>query len=179
MAPDNIQDDSTGSRTVYLNIPPRFYHVPGTAVIVGAAIGLVRGTRTASLRFLAENVHRPPTTVEGWYFYNKTKNYKVMLGGLKGGGTEGARLALVALGWVSIEEGLQRMGWDPVKEFGAAIGTAAMFSTIYRLPWRTTRQTMILGIFMGAVLKGLGTGRERLEVQAVSTKEVDGRAPLD
>ncbi|KAF8897306.1 hypothetical protein BD779DRAFT_1379684, partial [Infundibulicybe gibba] len=95
---------------IHLNIQPRFYLVPGTAIIVGTAIGLMRGAQTASLRFLAENVHRPPTTVQGWYFYNKTKNYKVMLGGLKGAGAEASRLGAVAVGWVGIEDGLERAG---------------------------------------------------------------------
>lgn len=126
------QDDivSPTKNSIHLTIPPRFYLVPGTAVIVGTAIGLIRGSQTASLQFLAENVHRPPTTVQGWYFYNKTKNYKVLLGGLKGAGKEASKLAMVALGWMSIEEGLERVGWGQAKEVGAAVGTAGMFSAV-------------------------------------------------
>ncbi|KAF8639890.1 hypothetical protein AX17_001142 [Amanita inopinata Kibby_2008] len=170
----NVQDDLDklqNKKIIHLNVPPRFYLVPGAALIVGSAIGLVRGARAASLRFLAENVHRPPTTVQGWYFYNKTKNYKVMLGGLKGAGSEAGKLAVVALGWVGIEEGLERMGWGQLREVGAAVGTAGVFSLMYRLPLKSTRQTMILGLLMGCTLKGLGLGRERLEAQAVSMRE--------
>lgn len=115
---------------IHLTIPPRFYLVPGAAVIVGTAIGLMRGAQATSLQFLAENAHRPPTTVQGWYFYKKTKNYKVMLGGLKGAGAEASKLALVATGWVAIEEGLERVGWGQAKEVGAAVGTAGMFSAV-------------------------------------------------
>lgn len=125
--------DDTGNPTnnsIHLTIPPRFYLIPGAAIIVGSAIGLMRGSQTASLRFLAENVHRPPTTVQGWYFYNKTKNYKVLLGGFKGAAAEASRLAVVGLGWVSIEEGLERIGWGQGKEVGAAVGTAGMFSAV-------------------------------------------------
>jgi hypothetical protein len=131
-APADNQDDVEHSTkdSIHLTIPPRFYLVPGAAVIVGSAIGLMRGSQTASLRFLAENVHRPPTTVQGWYFYNKTKNYKVLLGGLKGAGAEGSKLAVVALGWVGIEEALERVGWGEAKEVGAAVGTAGMFSAV-------------------------------------------------
>jgi hypothetical protein len=131
-APADNQDDieNPSRNSIHLTIPPRFYLVPGAAVIVGSAIGLMRGSQAASLRFLAENVHRPPTTVQGWYFYNKTKNYKVLLGGLKGAGAEASRLAIVALGWVSIEEGLERFGWGQAKEVGAAVGTAGMFSAV-------------------------------------------------
>jgi hypothetical protein len=131
-APANDQDDIANptKNSIHLTIPPRFYLVPGAAVIAGTAIGLMRGSQMASLRFLAENVHRPPTTVQGWYFYNKTKNYKVLLGGLKGAGAEASKLAVVALGWVSIEEGLERVGWGQAKEVGAAVGTAGMFSAV-------------------------------------------------
>jgi len=120
----------TPANDIHLNIPRRFYLVPGAAIIVGAAIGLVRGSQTTSLRFLAENVHRPPTTVQGWYFYNKTKNYKVLLGGVKGAGVEASKLAVIASGWVGIEEGLERAGWGQVSELGAAVGTAGVCSAV-------------------------------------------------
>ena len=111
-------------------IPTRLLLVPGAAVVVGLTIGFVRGSRSASLRFLAENVHRPPTTVQGWYFYNKTKNYRVFLGGLKGGGKNAAGLGAAALGWVGIEEALKLAGapWEEFSEVGAGLGTAAVFA---------------------------------------------------
>ncbi|TFK76140.1 hypothetical protein BDN72DRAFT_885594 [Pluteus cervinus] len=159
------EDDTGAKRVIRLKIPPRMYLVPGTAIIVGTVIGLVRGSRTTSLRFLAENVHRPPRTVQGWYFYNKTKNYKVLLGGLKGAGLEASKLGLVASGYVGIEEGLERMGWGEAKEVGAAVGTAGIFSAVYRLPWRMAGRTVVLGGIIGSTLKGLDWGRRRLEAQ--------------
>lgn len=127
---EQVDLEAPTKNVIRLNIPPRFYLVPGAAIIVGSAIGIMRGSQRASLSFLAENVHRPPTTVQGWYFYNKTKNYKVLLGGLKGAGLEASKVALVALGWVSIEEGLRRVGWGRFGEIGAAVGTAGMFSAV-------------------------------------------------
>ncbi|KAH0587419.1 hypothetical protein H2248_006208 [Termitomyces sp. 'cryptogamus'] len=115
---------------IRLKIPARFLLVPGAALVVGTTIGLVRGSRKASLRFLAENAHRPPTTVQGWYFYNKTKNYKVIYGGLKGAGTDAAKLTTVALGWVGMEEGLERLGWGGLREVGAGVGVAGVFSAV-------------------------------------------------
>ncbi|KIP07028.1 hypothetical protein PHLGIDRAFT_55545, partial [Phlebiopsis gigantea 11061_1 CR5-6] len=88
---------------IRVTIPERLYLLPGAAIILGTTIGLFRGSRRASLRFLAENVHRPPTTVQGWYFYNKTKNYRVIMGGLKEAGLEAARLGTTAAGWVCFE----------------------------------------------------------------------------
>ena len=115
---------------IHLTIPPRALILPGAAVVVGTVIGLMRGSRRVSLQFLAENAHRPPRTVQGWYFYNKTKNYKVMLGGLQQAGVDAGKLGATALGWVGIEEGLERVGWGDVGEIGAGVGTAGLFSAI-------------------------------------------------
>lgn len=127
---EHDNDQTQKREPIRLNIPTRFLHVPTTAFVVGSAIGMMRGGRVASLRFLAENAHRPPTTVQGWYFYKKTKNYKVMLGALKGAGREGGLLTLLALGYVAMEEGLERSGWRGVKEIGAGCGTGAVFSLL-------------------------------------------------
>jgi len=136
MATTTVQDDGEQDpkRTIRLEIPPRFFYVTGTALVVGTAIGIVRGGRLAGMRFLAENVHRPPKTVQGWYFYNKTKNYKVMLGGLKGAGMDSLRLGLTALGWVGTEEGLERLGWSDVRATCAGVVTAGAFSAVCE--WR-------------------------------------------
>lgn len=127
---DEQEQTQQQKRVIRLEIPPRFFSVTGTAVVVGSAIGLVRGGRLAGMRFLAENVHRPPTTVQGWYFYNKTKNYKVMLGGLKGAGKESVRLGLAAVGWVGTEEMMERVGWGDVKDSCAGVVTAGAYSGV-------------------------------------------------
>ena len=78
-------------------------HLPFSSIFVAVAFGLgflsglATGAQRASLVFLAENAHRRPTTVQGWYFYNKTKNYRVILGGAQQGLWTGLRLS----GWVS------------------------------------------------------------------------------
>ncbi|KAG5646427.1 hypothetical protein DXG03_003477 [Asterophora parasitica] len=182
----NDLDTKKGEEAIRLSIPPRFYLVPSAAIIVGSAIGIVRGSGRASLRFLAENAHRPPTTVQGWYFYNKTKNYKVLWGGLKGAGVEAGKLGAVALGWVGIEEGLERVGWGQVGEVGAALGTAGVFSAVCewdfellcfsfdltclagcadRLPWKTTKRTLALGLIIGGSMSGMKWGRVQLAQQ--------------
>lgn len=123
-------DEQPEDKAIRLTIPRRVLVVPATAFVVGTAIGIMRGGRAASLRFLAENAHRPPTTVQGWYFYKKTKNYRVMLGALKGAGSEAGKLTALGLAYVGIEEGLVRAGWAPAKDVGAAVGTALVFSTV-------------------------------------------------
>jgi len=43
-------------------LPTRAIVLPSALCLFGFALGLVRGGRTTSLRFLAENAHRPPRT---------------------------------------------------------------------------------------------------------------------
>lgn len=49
-----------------LNIPHNLIVLPASAAFVGLVIGMSRGGSRARLRFLAENAHRPPTTIQGW-----------------------------------------------------------------------------------------------------------------
>ena len=120
------------NEAIHISIPPRLYQVPGTALVVGTVIGAVRGSRKEGLRFLAENAHRAPTTLQGWYFYNKTKNYRKILGGLREGGRQGLKLSTTALGWVTIEESIRTFGHglEEVAEIGAGVGTGALFGLV-------------------------------------------------
>ncbi|KAF8901722.1 hypothetical protein CPB84DRAFT_1679441 [Gymnopilus junonius] len=155
-------EDETEKKTVRLSIPQRVLGVCGTAFVVGTAIGIMRGGRAASLRFLAENAHRPPTTVQGWYFYKKTKNYKVMLGALKGAGTEASRLTGLSLAYVGIEEGLQRTGWGGVKEVGAGVGRRQCSrQCVDGLPRQMAMRAIGLGGIAGGVMTAVEWGRER------------------
>jgi hypothetical protein len=130
------KNERNGTRTaepIQISIHPHFYQLPGMALLVGTAIGLTHGARGAGLQFQAENVHRPPTTLRGWYLYRKTKNYKVILGGLKEGGKLGSKLGLTGVVWVGAEEALTRAGWDDIREVGAGLFIAGMFSAACEL----------------------------------------------
>lgn len=113
-------------RALRITVPPRMVNVAILGLVVGTAVGMMRGGRAASLRFLAENAHRAPTTVQGWYFYKKTKNYRVMLGAVKGAGRYAAGFATFGVSLVGAEMGLERMGLGEVKHLGAAVGTTAV-----------------------------------------------------
>ncbi|KAI6047122.1 hypothetical protein EDC04DRAFT_588104 [Pisolithus marmoratus] len=153
MAPD---DDARAERAYDVTpiIHSRYFVLPVSAAAIGTIIGVVRGSRMAALRFLAENAHRPPTTIRGWYLYNKTKNYRRMAAGLKHGGADALRLGVMTMIWVGIEDGLERCGhpWTEAKELGAGVGTALAFSTVYRLPWRTASRTVMLGTLVGGCM---------------------------
>ncbi|KAI1795133.1 hypothetical protein LXA43DRAFT_970792 [Ganoderma leucocontextum] len=171
-------DNNDELPAIHIDIPRRFYLLPGAAVLTGISIGLFRGSRTASLRFLAENAHRPPKTVRGWYLYNKTKNYRVLLGGLKEAGVDATKLGLTAVAWVALEEGCTSLGLDDVREVAAGLGTGTLLGAVYRLPWTAVRRTTILGVVIGGVLRALRWGKECLEVQ-VQTRALETQATAD
>lgn len=47
--------------------------IPMTSLALGFFSGFYMKSSKAGLVFMAENAHRRPETVQGWYFYNKTK----------------------------------------------------------------------------------------------------------
>jgi hypothetical protein len=62
-------DDYNGHsspRRIALAVPSSLLVLPPTAALVGMIIGISRGGSRARLRFLAENAHRQPRTVQGW-----------------------------------------------------------------------------------------------------------------
>jgi len=138
---------------IHITVPPEYYRLPAAMMIAGGTLGMFRGGRRESWRFLAEHAHQAPTTVQGWYFYQKTKNYRVLMGGLRGAGADALRLGLTGLWWVGMEEAMRRMGLDDVREIGAGVGTAGVFAGLYRLPWRVVGQTMFLGLLVGTTLR--------------------------
>lgn len=87
----------------------RFPAATAVAFFTGLSLGLSHGSKTAGLRFRAENSHRFPTTATGWYLYHKSKNYHWMLGGLKEGMKMGAKVAFWGGGFFYVEEAVDRM----------------------------------------------------------------------
>lgn len=104
-----------------LSIPP-FLRIPAAALTsfsIGMSLGLVHGSKTAGLRFRAENAHRLPTSTTGWYLYHKSKNYHLALGGVKEGIKVGARLGFLSTAMFCTEN-----------LFDVYRGTKDLFSTV-------------------------------------------------
>lgn len=99
-------------------------------LLVGMALGLTHGIKTTNLRFRAENSHRFPSTPQGWYLYHKSKNYHLILGGVKEGLKMGPKLAFWTGGLFVLEEALDRMRGtkDFVSTVVAGLGVAGVFS---------------------------------------------------
>lgn len=116
-----------------LIIPP--YQVPDRALwgitaslVVGFGMGSIRAFRKTGLRFLAENAHRAPTTVGGWYFYNKTKSYKQFSAGLLGGLKQSVKLGGMTLVWFALDDSMQETGARPVSNIVASLVLGGAFA---------------------------------------------------
>lgn len=93
-----------------LSIPFQL-RAPGTALlgfVTGFGMGLSHGGTMAGMRFRAEHAHMFPSSTAGWYFYHKSKNYHVMLGGLREGSKIGFKIAFWTGSFFVIEEAVDR-----------------------------------------------------------------------
>ena len=167
------------------NSNPSLLLVPVCASTFGFVSGLLTGSQRASLQFLAENAHRQPNTLQGWYFYNKTKNYRVALAGFRGGLRTAARLG----GWTSAFVAVQELASSGLRvgeaQGGAASGTllafaasavcrqrsgflkkgesALTFGSADRLPRKTLPKRLLLGASLGALAGGLQDAKTWLQ----------------
>ncbi|KAJ9621859.1 hypothetical protein H2203_006739 [Taxawa tesnikishii (nom. ined.)] len=143
----------------------------------GFLLGAAHGGSTSALRFRAENAHRLPTSQVGWYLYHKSKNYHVMLGGIKEGLRMGFKVGFWSGSFFAMEEaegeerelGLEKMeGEDEVwvqRDFlssvVAALGTAGGFSAWNRFPVPTAARTATIALKLGL---GFGLAQDALSL---------------
>ena len=154
----------------------------------GFVLGLSHGGTEYGMRFRAENAHRLPTTQAGWFLYHKSKNYHMMLGGIKEGLKMSARVAFWTGLFVGAEEGIDRARagvvrhWrglrgaegeekamagnrDCVSTMLAGLGTAGVFSAWNRFPVPTAARVAKMGakagLAFGVVQDAVGLVRGR------------------
>ncbi|KEQ66086.1 uncharacterized protein M437DRAFT_40953 [Aureobasidium melanogenum CBS 110374] len=135
---------------------PFNWRLPLTTVLAsfaGFGLGLTHGGQLSGLRFRAENAHRLPTSQVGWYLYHKSKNYHIMLGGIKEGFRMGARLSFWTAIFFVFEEAVDRFrgARDFMSTVIAAMGTAGGFSAWNRFPVQTAARTATMGLKFGLV----------------------------
>ena len=106
------------------------------AIVTGFSLGLSHGAITSGLRFRAENAHRLPTTSSGWFLYHKSKNYNVMLGGIKEGAKMGMKLGLLVGGFCATEEAVDRVRGG--KDAGSTVVAGGTVAGIWSLWSRWT-----------------------------------------
>ncbi|KAJ2863927.1 hypothetical protein GGH94_003285 [Coemansia aciculifera] len=131
-----------------------------TAVVgggVGAVCGGLLGGQLAGRQYLAERAHRLPTTVQGWFFYQKWKNYRVILGGMRGASKYAARVGGCVVAFAAIESAVDQAVGEIQAASSAVAGlaTAVGVSLVARLPRSSTRRACIAGLGVGLVVGGL------------------------
>jgi hypothetical protein len=128
-----MSTSSTASPTAPRLSLPFLFRLPvlsTTAFLVGSSLGASLGGHQAGLIFRAENAHRAPTSQKGWYFYHKSKNYRVMWGGIKGGVKMGAKTAGWVVAFTVCEDAVDRLRArvDAVSSVVAGLAGAGAFS---------------------------------------------------
>lgn len=104
--------------------------ITASASFWGFILGGVIGSRQSGMQYLAENAHRLPKTTEGWYFYHKKKNYRMIYGALSKGAVYSAKTgAMVAL-FEALEASADfyRGGADLFNSVGAGLASGGIFS---------------------------------------------------
>lgn len=116
-------------------------------------LGSILGAKKSGLRFLAENAHRLPRTIEGWYFYHKTKNYHVMLGGIKMGLKYAFRTSFWVTTYICIEAAIDRIRGciDAANTMFASLFSGLMFCYFNKLSYTTTLRIFYLTGSLGLV----------------------------
>ncbi|OBT65038.1 hypothetical protein VE03_05253 [Pseudogymnoascus sp. 23342-1-I1] len=141
----------TTSARLSLPTPHRLLLGTTTAFLAGLTLGGSHGFGTAGLRFRAENAHRLPRDPTGWYLYHKSKNYRMMLDGVREGFRMGGRVAVWTLLFLGTEE-----VWDGVRgrrDVGSTVVASATvagaFSLWHRFPIATAARTAKTGLAIG------------------------------
>ncbi|KEQ69970.1 hypothetical protein M436DRAFT_54958 [Aureobasidium namibiae CBS 147.97] len=159
--PTIIDEPTTAAAPASTRLPPNDrlsiafnYRLPLTTLLAsfaGFGLGLTHGGQLSGLRFRAENAHRLPTSQVGWYLYHKSKNYNIMLGGIKEGFRMGARLSFWTAIFFVFEEAVDRFrgARDFMSSVIAAMGTAGGFSAWNRFPIQTAARTATIGLKFG------------------------------
>lgn len=146
-----------------LSTPPvaRLFLYTLSSSLLTFFLGAISGGKKTSYQFLAENAHRLPTTHQGWYFYHKTKNYRVMFGGIKSGFRYASRTMIWTLLYTGTETVLDRARGtiDCLNSTTAALSTAAIFSWkngfSRQLTARTIKMSALVGLSLGIMQDGL------------------------
>ncbi|KAI9350020.1 hypothetical protein DFJ73DRAFT_394183 [Zopfochytrium polystomum] len=130
-----------------------------TLFFAGFLSGAVIAGRARARQFLAENAHRLPKTVKGWYFYHKFKQHEFVYAGWFGGWKYGASFAALGAGFCVAEaavgrtEVLGREGWA----VGAAAGVATSlgFAGAMRLNYQYGKYALLFGAASGLAVGAL------------------------
>ncbi|TPX72102.1 hypothetical protein SpCBS45565_g00482 [Spizellomyces sp. 'palustris'] len=123
-------------------------HLGFAGALGGFMTGFYLGGRHRSYQFLAENAHRMPKTVAGWYYYHKYKNYEIAHFGFKSGFKYAGRFGAISAGFGASEALLEaltgRESW--VNTVGAGLAASLTFSAASRLTYQYAKYAVLFGL---------------------------------
>ncbi|KAH6577256.1 hypothetical protein BASA50_000945 [Batrachochytrium salamandrivorans] len=155
-----VGDDSEKTLKTYIETsvsPSLLWTVKLT--LGGASAGFVSGAglraHTCSLQFLAENSHRLPHTVGGWFFYHRYKQLAMIKAGGIGGVRYAGRFAFLSAVFGTAEHMISKWVTETeifVNALGAGLITAAIFTQMSGLSRQASRRGYIYGGVCGAAI---------------------------
>ncbi|KAF9920379.1 hypothetical protein FBU30_009817 [Linnemannia zychae] len=110
----------------------RIFLITASASFWGLILGGIMGSRHSGMQYLAENAHRLPKNMEGWYFYHKRKNYRMALGGIQKGVVYAAKTGAI-VGLFEVLEAsadFYRGGADVFNSMMAGLASGGLFAAI-------------------------------------------------
>ncbi|CAK9786445.1 hypothetical protein CC85DRAFT_287078 [Cutaneotrichosporon oleaginosum] len=146
---EDFEEPDHPQKRYYITVPSTMLASTPMAATIGFFLGARRGAVRARLRFLAENAHRQPTTVQGWYFYTKTRNYRVFFAACKYGARYALGLGAAALAFTTAEE---YIGYTREKYFPKASDAFATPKDPKRTSWRAGPPHIEDGMLAGSLL---------------------------
>lgn len=181
----NYFSDDRANERFHLFPKERLSLISVLASCVGGFSGLSDGIKMSSLRFLAENGHRLPRNVAGWYFYHKKKNYIMIKEGIKQGIKQGTGLSIVITSFFGLEAFIDSYIRSENKDFintgiagllsSAAYGVFKGMSKVHRINFM--KKGILLGLSLGFSLDLLIWSRggrvwymEKLKLESPSRK---------
>jgi hypothetical protein len=81
----------------------RLFAMPFFSAILGFAVDGYSAGKMANYRYRAEHQHKKPKSIQQWYFYHKTKNYKVILESIYKGSRMTVKLSALSCSFLLLE----------------------------------------------------------------------------
>ncbi|RKP37373.1 hypothetical protein BJ085DRAFT_5518, partial [Dimargaris cristalligena] len=128
--------------------------VVGVSGLWGFILGSYVGGQKAGLQYRAEHMHKLPRSHQGWYFYHKHKNYRMMLQGIYRGTAYATKFMAICGAFTVSETALDvwKGDTDFTSTLTAAFATALAFCVINKLPKQSSRYAMRIGTISGLTI---------------------------
>jgi hypothetical protein len=151
---EEIQEYEAFLRSQRMGIAPvpRMLLLTGIGGATGFFRGLFRGASRAGLQFRAENAHRQPKTQNGWYYYHRAKNYKMVLAAFRSGTWNALQLGGLVGVYTGTEAGIDFLRASPMyHDFLSSMASGVTTAAVASLSWRLNRHAFLRNVRWGAL----------------------------